>query len=76
MDLYPDYAIRNQFNGFKDFIIKSDVNNDVDLNNSESIGEYITFDINGEYDTNKLKLSWYVDGVEQIDLENQLEVTF
>ena len=69
-------SIRNQFNGFKDFIIKSDVNNDVDLNNSESIGEYITFDINGEYDTNKLKLSWYVDGVEQIDLENQLEVTF
>ena len=69
-------SIRNQFNGFTDFIIKSDVNNDVDLNNSESIGEYITFDINGEYDTNKLKLSWYVDGVEQIDLENQLEVTF
>ena len=48
----------------------------MDLNNSESIGEYITFDINGEYDTNKLKLSWYIDGVEQIDLENQLEVTF
>ena len=69
-------SIRNQFNGFTDFIIKSDVNNDVDLNNSESIGEYITFDINGEYDTDKLKLSWYIDGVEQVDLENQLEVTF
>jgi len=69
-------SIRNQFNGFTDFIIKSDVNSDVDLNNSESIGEYITFDINGEYDINKLKLSWYIDGVEQIDLENQLEVTF
>ena len=69
-------SIRNQFNGFTDFIIKSDVNNEVDLNNSESLGEYITFDINGEYDTNKLKLSWYIDGIEQIDLENQLEVTF
>ena len=69
-------SIKNQFNGFTDFIIKSDVNNDVDLNNSESIGEYISFEINGEYDINKLKLSWYVDGVEQIDLENLLEVTF
>ena len=69
-------SITNQFNGFDDFIIKSDISDDVDLDNSESLGEYITFDINGEYDTNKLKLSWYVDGVEQIDLENQLEVTF
>ena len=69
-------SIRNQFNGFTDFIIKSDVNDNVDLNNSESIGEFITFDINGEYDINKLKLSWYVDGIEQIELENQLVVTF
>ena len=69
-------SITNQFNGFDDFTIKSDISDDVDLDNSESLGEYITFDINGEYDTNKLKLSWYVDGVEQIDLENQLEVTF
>jgi len=69
-------SITNQFNGFDDFIIKSDISDDVDLDNSESLGEYITFDINGEYDVNKLKLSWYVDGVEQIDLENQLEVTF
>jgi len=69
-------SITNQFNGFDDFIIKSDISDDVDLYNSESLGEYITFDINGEYDTNRLKLSWYVDGVEQIDLENQLEVTF
>ncbi len=69
-------SITNQFNGFDDFIIKSDVSEDVDLDNSESLGEFITFDVNGVFDTNKLKLSWYIDGIEQSDLENQLEVTF
>ena len=69
-------SITNQFNGFDDFVVKSDISDDVDLDNSESLGEYITFDVNGLFDTNKLKLSWYVDGIEQIDLENQLEVTF
>ena len=69
-------SITNQFNGFNDFIIKSDTGDDIDLDNSESLGEYITFDVNGVFDTNKLKLSWYIDGTEQIDLENQLEVTF
>ena len=69
-------SITNQFNGFDDFLIKSDISDDVDLDNSESLGEYITFDINGVFDTNKLKLSWYVDGIEQTNLENQLQVTF
>ena len=69
-------SITNQFNGFNDFLIKSDVSEDVDLDNSESIGQYITFDVNGVFDTNKLKLSWYIDGVEQTELENQLVATF
>jgi len=69
-------SITNQFNGFNDFIVKSDTGDDVDLDNPESLGEYITFDVNGVFDTDKLKLSWYIDGAEQIDLENQLEVTF
>ncbi|MAQ98175.1 MAG: hypothetical protein CMD50_02660 [Gammaproteobacteria bacterium] len=69
-------SITNQFNGFGDFIVKSDISEDVDLDNSESLGEYITFDVNGVFDTNRLKLSWYLDGIEQTNLENQLEVTF
>ena len=69
-------SITNQFNGFNDFLIKSDVSDDVDLDNSESIGQYITFDVNGVFDTSKLKLSWYIDGVEQTELENQLVATF
>ena len=69
-------SISNQFNGFDDFIIKSDIADDVDLDNSESLGDYITFDVNGVFDTNKLKLSWYIDGTEQPNLENQLVVTF
>ena len=69
-------SITNQFNGFNDFLIKSDVSEDVDLDNSESIGQYITFDVNGVFDTNKLKLSWYIDGVEQTELENELVATF
>ena len=69
-------SITNQFNGFNDFLIKSDVSDDVDLDNSESIGQFITFDVNGVFDTNKLKLSWYIDGVEQTELENQLVATF
>jgi len=69
-------SITNQFNGFGDFTVKSDLSEDVDLNNSESLGEYITFDVNGVFDTNRLKLSWYLDGIEQTNLENQLEVTF
>ena len=69
-------SITNQFNGFNDFIIKSDISDDVDLDNTESLGEYITFDVNGVFDTDKLKLSWYVNGIEQIDLENQLVATF
>lgn len=69
-------SITNQFNGFGDFTVKSDLSEDVDLDNSESLGEYITFDVNGVFDTNRLKLSWYLDGIEQTNLENQLEVTF
>lgn len=69
-------SITNQFNGFNDFLIKSDISEEVDLDNSESIGQYITFDVNGVFDTNKLKLSWYIDGVEQTELENQLVATF
>ena len=69
-------SITNQFNGFNDFIIKSDVSDDVDLDNSESLGEFITFDVNGVFDTDKLKLSWYINGIEQTDLQNQLVATF
>ena len=69
-------SITNQFNGFGDFTVKSDLSEAVDLDNSESLGEYITFDVNGVFDTNRLKLSWYLDGIEQTNLENQLEVTF
>ena len=69
-------SITNQFNGFNDFIIKSDISDDVDLDNSGLLGEYITFDINGVFDTNKLKLSWFIDGIEQTELENQLVTTF
>ena len=69
-------SITNQFNGFGDFTVKSDISEDVDLDNSESLGEYITFDVNGVFDTNRLKLSWYLDGIEQTNIENQLEVTF
>ena len=69
-------SITNQFNGFNDFIIKSDISDDVDLDNPESLGEFITFDVNGVFDTDKLKLSWYVNGIEQMDIQNQLIATF
>ena len=32
-------------------------------------------DIDVEYDTSKLKLKWYIDGVEDPSLENQTQVT-
>ena len=42
---------------------------------SKQLSEF-DIDINVEYDTSKLKLKWYIDGVEDPSLENQTQVTF
>ena len=41
-------------------------------------GEYtgITFTVNADYDTSKITLKWYADGVEDASKENQKTVTF
>tara|TARA_B100001142_G_scaffold329523_1_gene393150 strand:- start:1799 stop:4372 length:2574 start_codon:yes stop_codon:yes gene_type:complete len=67
-------SIMNQ--GFADHNISSDITDDVDLADSSQIGDSITFKVNATFDETKLKLKWYVDGIERQDLENSLEASF
>ena len=67
-------SILNQ--GFTDYTIDSNLSEDIDLFDETSLGDSITFNLNAEYDTNKLKLKWYIDGEEQLNLLNQTEVSF
>ena len=67
-------SIMNQ--GFADHNISSDITDDVDLDDSSQIGDSITFKVNATFDETKLKLKWYVDGIERQDLENSLEASF
>ena len=45
-------------------------------NGRSACSNLIMDDIDVEYDSSKLRLKWYVDGVEDPSLENQTQVTF
>ena len=55
------------------FVYGDDVGFSSDANGTRS-GFNINIDV--EYDTSKLRLKWYIDGVEDSSLENQTQVTF
>ncbi|HCU99555.1 MAG TPA: hypothetical protein DGM69_09445, partial [Chloroflexi bacterium] len=55
------------------FVYGDDVGFTTDTNGTRS---GFDIDIDVEYDTSKLRLKWYVDGVEDSTLENQTQVTF
>ena len=67
-------SILNQ--GFDDFIISSNNISDINLEDASALNNSITFNVNAVFDTNKIELKWFVDGVEQIEFSNQTEVTF
>ena len=45
-------------------------------NSYDTDDDDLDIDIDVAYDTSKLTLKWYVDGVEDSSLENQTQVTF
>ena len=67
-------SILNQ--GFDDFTVSSNNTSDINLEDRSSLNNSITFNVNAIFDTNKIELKWFVDGIEQQDLLNQTEVTF
>ena len=55
------------------FVYGDDVGFTSDTNGTRTSFE---IDIDVEYDSSKLRLKWYVDGVEDSTLENQTQVNF
>ena len=55
------------------FVYGDDVEFTEDTNGARS---GFNIDIDVEYDTSKLRLKWYIDGVEDPSLENETQVTF
>ena len=55
------------------FVYGDDVEFTEDTNGTRS---GFNIDIDVEYDTSKLRLKWYIDGVEDPSLENETQVTF
>ena len=66
-------SIMNQ--GFRNYSINGDYGFD-NLANSNGLENNITLGVDAIYDQTKLKLKWFVDGVEQQEHENKLSVTF
>ena len=46
------------------------------IRNDAGLRTGFDIDIDVEYDTSKLRLKWYIDGIEDSSLENQTKVTF
>ncbi len=66
-------SIMNQ--GFRDFSINGI--RDIDsLFDSESLNESISFTVDAVFDDSKLKLKWFIDGIEYPEYENKKSVTF
>ena len=66
-------SIMNQ--GFRNYSING-IDGYGDLTNPNGLENTITIGIDAIYDQTKLKLKWFVDGVEQSEYENMLSVTF
>jgi len=66
-------SIMNQ--GFRDYSVNG-VPGYGDLTLTNGLSDYITLAVDAIYDQSKLKLKWYVDGIEQPEYENNLSVTF
>ena len=66
-------SIMNQ--GFRDYMINGDYGFD-NLSSPDGLENSITLGIDAVYDQTKLKLKWFLDGIEQPEHENKLSVTF
>ncbi len=66
-------SIMNQ--GFRDYAVNG-VDGYGDLTNQTAIGDTVTLSVDAIYDQSKLKLKWFIDGIEQTQYENQTSVTF
>ena len=66
-------SIMNQ--GFRDYSVNGNSGYG-DLTSSNGLTNSITLAVDAVYDQTKLKLKWFVDGVEKPEYENQLSVTF
>ena len=66
-------SIMNQ--GFRDYSINGDYGFD-NLSSPNGLENNITLGVDAVYDQTKLKLKWFVDGIEQPEHENKLSVTF
>jgi len=66
-------SIMNQ--GFRDYLINGDYGFD-NLSSPNGLENNITLAVDAVYDQTKLKLKWFVDGIEQPEHQNKLSVTF
>jgi hypothetical protein len=66
-------SIMNQ--GFRNYSVNG-VSGYGDLTSSSGLSNSITLSVDAVYDQSKLKLKWFIDGVEKPEYENMLSVTF
>ena len=66
-------SIMNQ--GFRNYAVNGQEGYG-DLTSSSGLTDSITLSVDAVYDQTKLKLKWFVDGIEQSQYENMLSVTF
>ncbi len=66
-------SIMNQ--GFRDYSVNGEPGYG-DLTNSSGLTNSIMLSVGAIYDQSKLKLKWFVDGIEKPEYENMLSVTF
>ena len=66
-------SIMNQ--GFRNYSVNGESGYG-DLTSSSGLNNSITLSVDAIYDQSKLKLKWFVDGVEKPEYENMLSVTF
>ena len=66
-------SIMNQ--GFRDYSVNA-VSGYGDLTSSNGLMNSITLGVDAVFDQSKLKLKWFVDGIEKPEYENMLSVTF
>ena len=66
-------SIMNQ--GFRNYAVNGQEGYG-DLTSSSGLSDSITLSVDAVYDQTKLKLKWFVDGIEQSQYENMLSVTF
>ena len=66
-------SIMNQ--GFRNYSVNGE-DGYGDLTSSNGLTDTITLAVDAVYDQSKLKLKWFVDGIEKSEYENMLSVTF